>query len=79
MKVEKETKLTSGYSYLPEYSSFDSMAIDIDGVILCSDEAILHQCVPKRVDSIPICPPSKDLDPSYFSLLLRSVRSTEQN
>ena len=73
MKLKMELKLTAGFSYLPEYSSFDSMTIDIDGVILCSDEAILHQCVPKRVDSIPICPPGENLDPSDLILFFWPV------
>ena len=54
MKFEMELKLTAGFSYLPEYSSFDSMTIDINGVILCSDEAVLYQSALERVDSIPI-------------------------
>ena len=68
-----ELKLTSGFSYLPEYSSFDSMPIDIDGVILCSDEAVLYQSALERVDSIPICSPGEYFDPSYFCLLLRPM------
>ena len=74
-----ELKLTSGFSYLPEYSSFYSMPIDNAGVILSSYEAILYHIVLEEVDSIPICSPGEDLDPSHFSLLLRSVRSTQQN
>ena len=54
MKFEMELKLTAGFSYLPKYSSFDSMPIDIDGIILCSDEAVLNQSALERVDSIPI-------------------------
>ena len=72
MKVEMKVKI-SVVSYLPENSSFDSVPIDIDGVILCSDEAILYQSVLERVDSVPICPPGEDLDPSHFSLLLRPM------
>ena len=72
MKVEMNVEI-SAVSYLPENSSFDSVPIDIDGVILCSDEAVLYQSVLERVDSVPISPPGEDLDPSHFSLLLRPM------
>ena len=71
--------MNSDLSYLPEYSPLDSMTIDNAGVVLSSDEAVLYEIIFKKVDSVPICSPGKDLDSSYFSLLLRSVRSTEQN
>ena len=71
--------MNSDSSYLPEYSPLDSMTIDNAGVVLSSDKAVLYKIVLKKVDSVPIGSPGKDLDPSHFSLLLRSVRSTEQN
>ena len=66
-------------THLPENNSFNSMAIDIDWVVLCSDEAILHQSVSKRVNSIPIWSPGEDLNPSDLSFLISPVWPTQQD
>ena len=48
---------------LPVENSPDAVTVDIGGVVLGPDEAVLHQSVVEGVDAVPVGSPGEDLDP----------------
>ena len=58
---------------LPVDHSPDAVTIDVGGVVLCPDEAVLHQPVVEGVDAIPVGSPGEDLHPSGDGRMLLVV------